>query len=162
MKKYVQVMIILFLCWGAYTALQKPLRTETAYDKEEFDRISAFLIYRRQQTETYPLYCRRQNYNLDRLVSEFNQKFARQIKRSETFIARFSSEERLAFYQELNRVYAEMEYEIMDQLEQSYNQNRRIHETAGQSFSRYDFCRWMDSHTDILFKGKTDAERGIQ
>ena len=26
----------------------------------------------------------------------------------------------------------------------------------GASFSRYDFCQWMDTHPDILFRGKAD------
>ena len=63
-----------------------------------------------------------------------------------------------AFYAELNRVYAEMEPEMLDKLEQSYNQNRQIYESAGQSFSRYEFCQWLDNHPEILFKGKTDKE----
>lgn len=47
---------------------------------------------------------------------------------------------------------------MLDKLEQSYNQNRQIYESAGQSFSRYEFCQWLDNHPEILFKGKTDKE----
>ena len=52
----------------------------------------------------------------------------------------------------------ESEPEMLDKLEQSYNQNRQIYESAGQSFSRYEFCQWLDNHSEILFKGKTDKE----
>lgn len=146
--------MILIVAWAVYMTVQQPPQKETAYEQEEFDKVTAFLIFRRQQTEVYPRYCETQNYKLDNLVREFNSRFEQQITHAENFISRFNSEERLAIYQELNRVYNETEYETLEHLEQSYNQNRRIHETAGASFSRYDFCQWMDTHPDILFRGK--------
>ena len=156
MKKYLQIVLVLIVGWAVSLAVQQAPQGETAYDKSEFDNVTAFLLFRRQQTEAYPRYCAAQNYKLDNLTREFNSRFEQQIAHAEKFIAQFNAEERLAIYQELNRVYSETEYETLEHLEQSYNQNRRIHETAGASFSRYDFCQWMDTHPDILFRGQAD------
>ncbi len=156
MKKYLQAILILIVAWIIYMIHQQPPTEETVYDKDEFNQVTSFLIYRYQQTEVYPRYCEAQNYNLENFIREFKNRFDRQMVHAENFIARFNAEERLAINKELKRVYAETEYETLEHLEQSYNQNRRIHETAGASFSRYDFCQWMDTHPDILFRGKAD------
>lgn len=159
MKKFVRILILFALCLLAFVYLKPKGEGETAYDNTEFDKVSAFLIYQRQQTEAYYHYCLNQNYRLDNFVNEFNRLHNRQIAAADNFISQFNPAERLAFYQELNRAYAEMQPEMLEQLEQSYNKNRQVFETAGQAFSRTDFCRWMDNHTDILFNGKTDAFR---
>ena len=116
------------------------------------------LLYKRQHLEAYVRYCAQQNYRLEKMPAAFEQQHARQIKAADDFVFRFQPQERRAFYAELNRAYAEMEPEMLDKLEQSYNQNRQIYESAGQSFSRYEFCQWLDNHPEILFKGKTDKE----
>lgn len=159
MKKFVRILILFALCLLAFVYIKPKDEGETAYDNTEFDKVSAFLIYQRQQTEAYYRYCLNQNYRLDNFVNEFNRLHNRQIAAADNFISQFSPAERLAFYQELNSAYAEMQPEMLEQLEQSYDKNRQVFETAGQTFSRTDFCRWMDNHTDILFNGKTDAFR---
>lgn len=158
MKKLYKMLLVGAVCLVGYLTLAPVYLGDTPYDKAEFDYISAFLIYQRQYTETYHHYCQQQNYRLETLSYEFKQRHAGQIAAAKTFLDRFRPEERLAFYRELNRVYAELEPDIFTQLEQSYQKNRHIYTSAGQSLSRYDFCQWMDTHPDILFKGKTDKE----
>lgn len=97
-------------------------------------------------------------YRLDGLVGEFNRQHARQIADAEAFVARFQPWERFAFRKEINRVYAEQEPEFLVQLERSYDENLRLFGLVGQSFSRYDFCKWADNHPAELFRGKTDAD----
>lgn len=150
---------ILTLCglW-LYNHFEAEEETETPYTQEELDKVSAFLMYERQHTETVYQYCLLQNYKLDNLVNEFKRRHQRQKQEAETFVNRFHPSERLAFYQELNRTYDNMAPEIMNHLEQSYNKNRNTHTSAGVSFTRTDFCRWMDAHPEVLFAGKTDEE----
>lgn len=158
MRKFCYAAILLLCGLWLYNRFEAGEEAETAYSQEELDKVSAFLMYERQHTETFYQYCLVQNYKLDNLLNEFKHRHQRQKQEAETFIKRFHPAERLAFYQELKRTYAAMEPEIMNHLEQSYNKNRNIHTSAGVSFTRTDFCRWMDSHPEILFAGKTDEE----
>ena len=144
--KTAKFLLVFAACAVLYRVFEPVYQAETPYSRSEFEQVSSFLLYKRQHKVT------------KKMPAAFEQQHARQIKAADDFVFRFQPQERRAFYAELNRAYAEMEPEMLDKLEQSYNQNRQIYESAGQSFSRYEFCQWLDNHPEILFKGKTDKE----
>ena len=150
--KTAKFLLVFAACAVLYRVFEPVYQAETPYSRSEFEQVSSFLLYKRQHLEAYV------RYRLEKMPAAFEQQHARQIKAADDFVFRFQPQERRAFYAELNRAYAEMEPEMLDKLEQSYNQNRQIYESAGQSFSRYEFCQWLDNHPEILFKGKTDKE----
>ncbi len=156
--KTAKFLLVFAACAVLYRVFEPVYQAETPYSRSEFEQVSSFLLYKRQHLEAYVRYCAQQNYRLEKMPAAFELQHARQIKAADDFVFRFQPQERRAFYAELNRAYAEMEPEMLDKLEQSYNQNRQIYESAGQSFSRYEFCQWLDNHPEILFKGKTDKE----
>lgn len=139
--KTAKFLLVFAACAVLYRVFEPVYQAETPYSQSEFEQVSSFLLYKRQHLEAYVRYCAQQNYRLEKMPAAFEQQHARQIKAADDFVFRFQPQERRAFYAELNRAYAEMEPEMLDKLEQSYNQNRQIYESAGQSFSRYEFCQ---------------------
>ena len=153
-----RLLIIAGVCGAVIWKFNPTYVPDTAYEQAELERVSAFMLYQRRYTEALYAYCLSYNYRLDGLVGEFNHQHARQIAGAEAFVARFQPWERFAFRKEINRVYAEQEPEFLAQLERSYDENLRLFGLGGQSFSRYDFCKWADNHPAELFRGKTDAD----
>ncbi len=159
--KFVKLLIVAAACGLILWKFNPAYEPDTEYEQAELDRVSAFMLYQRRNTEAMYKYCLSHNYRLDRLVSEFNRLHARQIEKANAFVTRFRPWERFAFRKELNRVYNELEPEIFAQLEKSYDENLRLFSLVGQEFSRRDFCKWADENVSSLFKGKTDAEVGL-
>lgn len=127
--------------------------TETLYSPQDLDEVSEFLIYQKQYTQTLPLYCQKNNYDLSRLKQEFESLHQKQIAQAQNFLAKFTPQERLSFYAEFNKTYSEMEPMIIENIRADFQKNKDIHWSAQREFTPYDYCAWLDAHAvEVLTK----------
>ncbi len=126
---------------------------ETLYSPQDLEDVSEFLIYQKQYTQTLPLYCQKNNYDLSRLKQEFESMHQKQITQAQNFLAKFTPQERLSFYAEFDKTYSEMEPMILENIMADFQKNKDIHWSAQQEFSPYDYCAWLDAHAaEVLTK----------
>ena len=114
--KTAKFLLVFAACAVLYRVFEPVYQAETPYSRSEFEQVSSFLLYKRQHLEAYVRYCAQQNYRLEKMPAAFEQQHARQIKAADDFVFRFQPQKRRAFYAELNRVYAEMEPEMLDKI----------------------------------------------
>ncbi len=153
-----KLLIIVTFCGAALWKFNPPYVSDTSYNQAELDKVSSFILYQRRLTEALYDYCLSYNYQLDNFVQTFNLLHAKQIEKANIFIKKFQPQERLAFYKEINQTLAEQKPEFFAQMEQIFDENKRLLSLVNQNFTHYDLCKWADEHPTELFKGKTDAE----
>lgn len=131
---------------------------EREVNEQELSRVSSFLLWQRRETEITYNYCRNHGYKLDKMIEIFNRINASEIARANKFIYDLMPLERYAFRRELNQAFEEMRPQIITQIDNSYDENKRAYALDGHSFSQKDYCKYIDEHAETLLRQKSPTE----